>query len=128
MCSKKRIGKFSEGSKGPFASDIVSRIWITLYHLARRKTGMSLDDIRVELNTYFSDYFGKRTLNNVSSDKFRRTLLVDRMVDRIGEIRTSVKRKHRFGIELRPDARRSLMISERSLTQLRSETCHNETT
>jgi hypothetical protein len=39
VLDKKRTGKFSEGSKGPLASDIVSRIWITLYHLARKKDG-----------------------------------------------------------------------------------------
>jgi hypothetical protein len=93
VLDKKRIGKFSEGLKGPFAPDIVSRIWIILYHLARKKTGMSLEELRTELNTYFSDYFGKRTLNSVPSDKFRRTLLVDRMVDRIEEIRTFGKAK-----------------------------------
>ena len=61
------------------------RMKLVLGHLAKKS--MTLEAIRIELNTYFSDWFGKRTLNRVPSDAFRRTLLVDRMVGFIEQIR-----------------------------------------
>jgi hypothetical protein len=85
VLDKIRTGKFAEGAKGPFASDILMRMKLILNHIAKKS--MPLDDVRTELNTYFSDYFGKRTLNHVPSDAFRRTLLVDRMVNFVEQIR-----------------------------------------
>jgi hypothetical protein len=89
VLDKKRIGKFSEGSKGPFASDVVMRMCITIHGVARKP--WTLDKVRDELTTYFGEYFGPRTLRNVPSDAFRRTLLVERMVNRVAEIRAGQK-------------------------------------
>jgi hypothetical protein len=85
VLDKIRTGKYAEGAKGPFASDVMMRMKLVLGHLA--KTSMTLEDVRTELNTYFSDWFGKHTLNHVPSDAFRRTLLVDRMVGFVDQIR-----------------------------------------
>jgi hypothetical protein len=85
VLDKVRTGKFAEGAKGPFSSDIMMRMKLVLGHLAKKS--MTLEEVRIELNTYFSDWFGKRTLNHVPSDAFRRTLLVDRMVNFAEQIR-----------------------------------------
>jgi hypothetical protein len=85
VLDKKRIGKCSEGSKGPFASDVVMRMCITIHGIAYKP--WTLDKVREELTTYFGEYFGPRALRNVPSDAFRRTLLVERMVNRVAEIR-----------------------------------------
>jgi hypothetical protein len=47
----------------------------------------TLDKVREELTTYFHEYFGPRTARNVPSDELRRMLLVERMVNRVVEIR-----------------------------------------
>jgi hypothetical protein len=47
--------------------------------------------VREELTTYFHEYFGPRALRNVPSDALRRMLPVERMVDRIAEIRAGQK-------------------------------------
>jgi hypothetical protein len=65
-------------------SDIMMRMKLVLGHLAKKP--MTLEEVRTKLNTYFSDWFGKRTLNHVPSDAFRRTLLVDRMVNFVEQI------------------------------------------
>jgi hypothetical protein len=83
MYSTKSAGKFAEGAKGPFSSDIMMRMKLILGHLAKKS--MTLEEVRLELNTYFSDWFG--THNHVPSDAFRRTLLVDRMVSFVEQIR-----------------------------------------
>jgi hypothetical protein len=85
VLDKIRTGKFAEGAKGPFSSDIMMRMAMVLNHLAKKS--MTLEEVRIELNTYFSDWFGKRTLNHVPSDALRRTLLVDRMVGFVEQIR-----------------------------------------
>jgi hypothetical protein len=85
VLDKVRTGKFAEGAKGPFSSDIMMRMKLVLGHLAKKS--MTLEEVRIGLNTYFSDWFGKRTLNHVPSDAFRRTLLVDRMVNFAEQIR-----------------------------------------
>jgi hypothetical protein len=85
VLDKVRTGKFAEGAKGPFSSDIMMRMAMVLNHLAKKS--MTIEEVRAELNTYFSDWFGKRTLNHVPSDAFRRTLLVDRMVGFVDQIR-----------------------------------------
>ena len=86
VLDKIRTGKFAEGAKGPFSSDIMMRMAMVLNHLAKKS--MTLEEVRIELNTYFSDWFGKRTLNHVPSDALRRTLLVDRMVGFVEQIRS----------------------------------------
>jgi hypothetical protein len=85
VLDKIRTGKFAEGAKGPFSSDIMMRVKLVLGHLAKKS--MTIEEVRSELNTYFSDWFGKRTLNHVPSDALRRTLLVDRMVHFVEQIR-----------------------------------------
>jgi hypothetical protein len=85
VLDKIRTGKYAEGAKGPFSSDIMMRMKLVLGHLAKKP--MTIEDVRTELNTYFSDWFGERTLNHVPSDAFRRTLLVDRMVGFVEQIR-----------------------------------------
>jgi hypothetical protein len=85
VLDKIRTGKFAEGSKGPFSSDIMMRMKLVLGHLAKKS--MTLEEVRFELNTYFSDWSGKRTLNHVPSDALRRVLLVDRMVGFVEQIR-----------------------------------------
>jgi hypothetical protein len=85
VLDKIRTGKFAEGSKGPFSSDIMMRMKLVLGHLAKKS--MTIEEVRTELNTYFSEWFGERTLNHVPSDAFRRTLLVDRMVGFVAQIR-----------------------------------------
>jgi hypothetical protein len=89
VLDKKRTGKYSEGSKGPFASDVVTRMCITIHGIARKP--WTLDKVREELTTYFGEYFGPRTLRNVPSDALRRMLLVERMVNRVAEIRAGQK-------------------------------------
>ena len=89
VLDKKRTGKYSEKSKGPFASDIVMRMCITIHGIARKP--WTLDKVRDELTTYFHEYFGPRTLRNVPSDALRRMLLVERMVNRVAEIRVGQK-------------------------------------
>lgn len=86
VLDKIRTGKFAEGAKGPFSSDIMMRMALVLNHLSKKP--MTLDEVRTELNAYFSDWFGKRTLNHVPSDALRRTLLVDRMVNFVEQIRS----------------------------------------
>lgn len=61
------------------------RMKIVLNHFAKKP--MTLEEVRTELNTYFSDWFGKRTLNHVPSDALHRTLLVDRMVNFVEQVR-----------------------------------------
>jgi len=62
---------------------------ITIHGIARKP--WTLDKVRDELTMYFGEYFGPRTLRNVPSDAFRRTLLVKRMVNRVAEIRAGQK-------------------------------------
>jgi len=85
VLDKIRTGNFAEGAKGPFSSDIMMRMAMVLNHLAKKS--MTIEEVRIELNTYFSDWFGERTLNHVPSDAFRRMLLVDRMVGFVDQIR-----------------------------------------
>jgi hypothetical protein len=85
VLDKIRTGKYAEGAKGPFSSDIMMRMAMVPNHLAKKS--MTLEEVGTELNTYFSDWFGKRTLNHVPSDAFRRTLLVDRMVGFVEQMR-----------------------------------------
>jgi hypothetical protein len=85
VLDRKRTGKYSEASKGPFARDIVMRMYITIHGVARKP--WTTDKVREELTTYFGEYFGPRTLRNVPSDALRRMLLVERMVNRVAEIR-----------------------------------------
>jgi hypothetical protein len=75
------LGRIGGAAASMTASGLLS-ITLRANHL------LTLDQIRHELRTYFSDYFGKRTLNHVPSDAMRRTLLVDRLVHRVDEIRT----------------------------------------
>jgi hypothetical protein len=84
---EKRSGKYGEGSKGPFQNDINARIGITIGGFATRSP-LKLEQLRVKLNAEFSYYFGKGTLSRTPSDAFRRVLLVDRLVNRIDEIRS----------------------------------------
>jgi hypothetical protein len=113
VLDKIRTGKYAEGSKGPFASDVMMRMELVLGHLAKKP--MTLEEVRTELNTYFSDWFGKRTLNHVPSDSLRRGILVARMVGFVEEIRAAgpVQPLYRSS-----DAKRDLMIPARSLTRL----------
>jgi hypothetical protein len=89
VLDRKRTGKYSEASKGPFARDIVMRMYITIHGVARKP--WTTDKVREELTTYFGEYFGPRTLRNVASDAIRRMLLVERMVNRVAEIRAGQK-------------------------------------
>jgi hypothetical protein len=83
VLDKKCIGK------GLFASDIIMRMCITIHGIARKPC--TLGKVRDELTMYFGEYFGPRTLRNVPSDAFRRTLLVERMVNRVAKIRAGQK-------------------------------------
>jgi hypothetical protein len=85
VLDKLRTGRSSEGAKGPFSADILMRMKLVLGHLAKKR--MTLEEVRTELNTYFSDWFGERTLNHVPRDALRRNLLVDRMVNFVEQIR-----------------------------------------
>ena len=62
VLDKVRTGKFAEGAKGPFSSDIMMRMKLVLNHLAKKS--MTIEEVRIELDTYFGDWFGKRTLNH----------------------------------------------------------------
>jgi hypothetical protein len=85
-----RTGKYGEGSKGPFQNDIMARMGIQVYRLARRSP-MTLEELRVDLNEYFDEYFGKGTLSRTPSDGLRRRFLVDRMILAIEQIRAGQK-------------------------------------
>ena len=87
---KYRSGCYSEGSKGPFQGDVMGRMAVQLNHLAKRSP-MSLDELRVDLNKYFSEYFGKGCLSRTPSDAGRRVRLVDKMVVAIDDIRSGRK-------------------------------------
>jgi hypothetical protein len=42
-------------------------MFVRVHHLAR-KSPMSLNELRADLNEYFSDYFGKGTLSRTPTD------------------------------------------------------------
>jgi hypothetical protein len=68
---EKRTGKHSEGKKGPFDNAINARMGIVVHSLATRSP-MTLEQLRVDLLTYFSEYFGNGTLSRTPSDALRR--------------------------------------------------------